>query len=245
MQQTGRKSPLKKPYNCINATLNGKKKRFLKKICNLSLKELFYSRSCCENAPGKEKTKMKLNGTIILALNRAAEKWGGVGNLGQKTGLSPSNISRYLSGKVRTVSDDNWLKLKGILGTGLFGGEVQEAPVIEWKELQRDPELLERNGRVEHLLLRVQEQQMAPVICDRDLVQVRHTETLKEIPENKIVLAVFNPHTLPCRKAVCKRLRKINGDYWFFSDEPCGSFFPAEKEKIIWSGVVLRKISEL
>ena len=30
---------------------------------------------------------------------------------------------------------------------------------IEWKELQRDPELLERNGRVEHLLLRVQEQQ--------------------------------------------------------------------------------------
>ena len=57
MQQTGRKSPLKKQYNCINATLNGKKKRFLKKICNLSLKELFYSRSCCENAPEEEKNK--------------------------------------------------------------------------------------------------------------------------------------------------------------------------------------------
>ena len=193
----------------------------------------------------REKKKMQLNGTIILALNRAAERWGGIGNLGKKTGLPPSNISRYLSGKVRAVSDENWVKLRKVLGTGFFGEEVHEAPVIEWRELQRDPELLERNGHVEHLLLRVQEQQMAPVICDRDLVQVRHTETLKEIPENKIVLAVFNPRSVPSRQAVCKRLRKINGDYWFFSDEPCGSFFPAEKEKIIWTGVVLRKISEL
>ena len=90
--------------------------------------------------------------------------------------------------------------------------------------------------------------------CRSQSVHLRHAHihkdciikaTLKEIPENKIVVAVFNPMQQGALKAVCKRLRKINGNYWFFSDEPGGICFPAEKEKIVWTGVVLRKICEL
>lgn len=188
---------------------------------------------------------MKLDGSIILALHRAAERLGGAGNLGRKLDISPSNISRYLSGKVHTVSDANWLKLKKFLCPGILEQELSSSPVIEWKELQRDPELVCRNGVLEHLLLRVQGQQMAPLVCDRDLLVVHRQENLKEIPENKIVVAIFDPLLQGSLKAVCKRLRKINGTYWFFSDEPGGKCFPAEKENIVWTGVVLRKICEL
>ncbi|MBE6384956.1 MAG: S24 family peptidase [Lentisphaerae bacterium] len=188
---------------------------------------------------------MKLDATIILALNRAVERLGGIGNLGKKLEISPSNLSRYLHGKVQTISDSNWLKLKKILCPGSLEEAMQNTPVIEWKELQQDPELVHRNGPLEHLMLRVQGQQMAPLVCDRDLLVVHRQATLKEIPENKIVVAVFNPMQQGALKAVCKRLRKINGNYWFFSDEPGGICFPAEKEKIVWTGVVLRKICEL
>lgn len=189
--------------------------------------------------------KMKLDGTIILALNRAADRLGGIVNLGRQLEISPSNISRYLSGKVQTVSDDNWSKIRKFLCPDFREQEIQDTPVIEWQELQQDPEVLQRNGTPEHLMLRVQGQQMAPLVCDRDLLVVRRTGTLKEIPENKIVVAVFKPLRRTPWKAVCKRLRKINGCCWLFSDEPGGLCFPAESENILWTGVVLRKICEL
>ena len=188
---------------------------------------------------------MRLDGTIILALNRAVEQLGGIGNLGRELGISPSNISRYLSGKVQAVSDDNWGKIRKILCPGSLEQDMQNTPVLEWKELQQHPESVWRNGTPEHLMLRVQGQQMSPLVCDRDLLVVRKTGTLKEIPENKIVVAVFEPLQKRSLNVVCKRLRKINGSCWLFSDEPGGLCFPVENENIVWTGVVLRKICEL
>lgn len=177
-------------------------------------------------------------------MNRAANCMGGAANLGREAGVDPSNISRYLRGKVQSVSDENWHKLQTLLRRrGETYGDISCA-VIEWSELQRDPEVVNRRGSDE-LVIRVQGQQMAPRICDGDLLVVRPAGTLGEIPENKIVVAVFSPLRKSASRAVCKRLRKINGDDWFFSDEPGGICLPAEKEMIMWTGVVLRKICEL
>ena len=189
---------------------------------------------------------MKLDGSVICALLHAAERCGGTVNLGRKSGVDPSCISRYLRGKVASVSDENWRKLKGFLHTvnsDFCHGSPH--PVIEWCELQNDPGVLGRNGGADELILRAQGLQMAPQICDRDLIVVRHLENLKAVPENKIVVAVFKSFREHPGKAVCKRLRRLNGGYWFFSDEPHGRYFSAEHEEILWVGVVLRKICEL
>ena len=187
---------------------------------------------------------MVVDGALIRALIRAAERCGGTVSLGRKSGVDPSLISRYITGKVRSVSDGNWKKLQSVLPTvGVGEPGKRTVPVIEWRELQQDPGLLLRNGGVKEVVFRAQGLQMAPQICDRDLIVVHRKENLKAIPENKIVVAA-------CRQvescsAVCKRLRRINGGCWLFSDEPQGRFFPAESVEIFWVGVVLRKICEL
>ena len=189
---------------------------------------------------------MKLDGSVICALLHAAERCGGAVNLGRRSGVDPSCISRYLRGKVASVSDENWRKLQQFLqtaGNEPFQGTAH--PVIEWCELQNDPGLLRRNGVADELVFRAQGLQMAPQICDRDLIVVRHLENLKAVPENKIVVAVFKSFRETPGKAVCKRFRRINGSNWFFSDEPHGRYFSAEYEEIFWVGVVLRKICEL
>jgi hypothetical protein len=189
---------------------------------------------------------MKLDGAVICALIAATERCGGVVNLGRLSGVDPSCLSRYLRGRVSSVSDGNWGKLKGFLH--IAGGDLPEEeplPVIEWRAFQKDPGVVSERGGPEKLILRAQGLQMAPQICDKDLIVVRRQENLTELPENKIVVAVFNSLDKVKLKAVCKRVRKINGIYWFFSDEPHGRFFPAGDEEILWAGVVLRKICEL
>lgn len=187
---------------------------------------------------------MVVDGALIRALVCAAERCGGTVSLGRKSGVDPSLISRYITGKVRNVSDGNWKKLQAVLPTvGVGDPEKKTVPVLEWRELQQDPGLLLRNGGVKEVVFRAQGLQMAPQICDRDLIVVHRKENLKAIPENKIVVAA-------CRQvescsAVCKRLRRLNGCCWLFSDEPQGRFFSAESVEILWIGVVLRKICEL
>ena len=189
---------------------------------------------------------MKLDGAVIRALLTAAERCGGAVNLGRRAGIDPSCISRYLRGKVGSVSDENWKMLRNFLQTiSSDMGHEPALPVIEWRELLKDPGQLMRNGGVEQLVLRAQDLQMAPQICDRDLIVVHQEENLKAVPENKIVVAVFKPERECSGRAVCKRLRRINGDCWFFSDEPQGLFFSVGSEEILWVGVVLRKICEL
>jgi hypothetical protein len=189
---------------------------------------------------------MKLDGKIILAMRRAAESCGGAGELGHRLGIDPSCISRYLGGRVKSVSDENWNKLKKILKSfvcDLYG--VPALPVIDWQELRRDPGMVGRNGGMERMVLRAQGLRMAPQICDQDLIVVRRRENLAEVPENKIVVAVFKNMTGNAASPVCKRLRRLNGCCWLFSDEPQGSCLPAENDRIYWIGVVLRKICEL
>lgn len=210
-----------------------------KKICKKGKNVLSYSEESLElNA-------MKLDCAVIRALANAAEKYGGTVNLGRLSGVDPSCISRYLRGKVKSVSDENWCKLRKYLQTAGRGAPPEtDVPVLEWRELAGDPGTVLRNGGAEQLLLRMQDMQMSPWICDRDLVVVQRKENLEAVPENKIVVAVFSAAGKGLR-AVCRRVRKLNGCYWFFCDEPQGSFFQVKSETIVWVGVALRKICEL
>ncbi|UDQ99249.1 XRE family transcriptional regulator [Lentisphaerota bacterium WC36G] len=54
---------------------------------------------------------MKITKEILEAMKEVAESLGGVSAFSEKVGISKSNVSRWLSGKVTTISDDNWQKL--------------------------------------------------------------------------------------------------------------------------------------
>ncbi|MCI5778286.1 MAG: S24 family peptidase [Lentisphaeria bacterium] len=54
---------------------------------------------------------MRIDETIRHALKAAVLEAGGAKELSSRCGVSASNISRYLSGKVRSITDDCWEKL--------------------------------------------------------------------------------------------------------------------------------------
>jgi hypothetical protein len=54
---------------------------------------------------------MRINDHILHALRQAVETAGGAKELAARSQVSASNISRYLSGKVRSITDDCWEKL--------------------------------------------------------------------------------------------------------------------------------------
>ena len=54
---------------------------------------------------------MKLTPEVLETLRRAIDAAGGAGAFARKCHIDAANISRYLNGKVRSVSDDNWNKL--------------------------------------------------------------------------------------------------------------------------------------
>lgn len=54
---------------------------------------------------------MKITPDLIKRLREAVEKCGGAVGLARKSGVDAANISRYLNGKVNSISDDNWAKL--------------------------------------------------------------------------------------------------------------------------------------
>lgn len=55
---------------------------------------------------------MRIDDTILRALRRAVDEAGGAKEFAARCQVSASNISRYLSGKVKTVTDDCWEKLR-------------------------------------------------------------------------------------------------------------------------------------
>jgi len=61
---------------------------------------------------------MKITPAILTALRSAIEVAGGAGEFSRKSGVDPANISRYLSGRVHSINDDNWLKLARFLLPG-------------------------------------------------------------------------------------------------------------------------------
>lgn len=58
---------------------------------------------------------MKITPDLIKRLREAVDKCGGAVDLARKSGIDAANISRYLNGKVSSISDDNWAKLEPYL----------------------------------------------------------------------------------------------------------------------------------
>lgn len=58
---------------------------------------------------------MRITPEIIQKLRTAIDVAGGAAKFSRMCGIDAANISRYLSGRVRSVSDDNWAKLEGFL----------------------------------------------------------------------------------------------------------------------------------
>lgn len=54
---------------------------------------------------------VKITETLRGQIRRAVERAGGAGEFARRCGIDAANISRYLSGKVNSVSDANWEKL--------------------------------------------------------------------------------------------------------------------------------------
>jgi len=187
---------------------------------------------------------MKLDNRTLQALNRAVRHCGSAAALAAQTGVDPGCISRYLRGRVKSISDDNTRKLKRFLDRDMVPAACAPGRVMEWKEVGNDPALLLGN-RESEVALRVEDVQMAPRICARDIIVVRPAESLEKIPENRIVVALCREKGLARCRLLCRRLRNLGGRLWFFSDDPEGCFFPAESVQVMWSGVVLRKICEL
>jgi len=82
---------------------------------------------------------MKLTPEIISGLRRAVDEAGGARRFSRLCGINVANISRYLSGKVRAVNDDNWAKLERMLPPALTAAGRRENAVIA-----NTPELRER-----------------------------------------------------------------------------------------------------
>lgn len=51
---------------------------------------------------------MKVTKEILDAIKAASNDMGGLSEMERRTGVSKANISRYLSGKTLSMSDDNW-----------------------------------------------------------------------------------------------------------------------------------------
>jgi len=58
---------------------------------------------------------MKLTPKVLDTLREAVRAAGGAGAFARKCRIDAANISRYLNGKVHSVGDDNWNKLKPFL----------------------------------------------------------------------------------------------------------------------------------
>ncbi len=82
---------------------------------------------------------MRLTAEITAELRRAVNEAGGARKFSRLCGMDVANISRYLSGKVRSVNDDNWAKLARMLPGALTGTAHRENAVVA-----NTPELRER-----------------------------------------------------------------------------------------------------
>ena len=69
---------------------------------------------------------MKITYEVLAALREAVKRAGGAGELARRSGVNPANLSRYLNGKVRTITDDNWAKLAPCLRRGTPALEVRD-----------------------------------------------------------------------------------------------------------------------
>lgn len=73
---------------------------------------------------------MKITPDLINRLRDAVGKCGGAVDLARKSGIDAANISRYLNGKVSSISDDNWAKLAPFLMENAPSGSLRRAVSI-------------------------------------------------------------------------------------------------------------------
>lgn len=83
---------------------------------------------------------MKITGEIINALRAVVDEMGSPAQVARKTGVSPSNISRYLNGETQSISDDNWDKLKEYIIPHIDNIEV--VPVDSKKPIHQAPDTI-------------------------------------------------------------------------------------------------------
>ena len=55
---------------------------------------------------------MKITDELRERIRIAVEQTGGANEFARHCGIDAANISRYLSGRVKSISDDNWEKLE-------------------------------------------------------------------------------------------------------------------------------------
>ena len=85
---------------------------------------------------------MKLDDKLLAQLKKTVSACGGASEFARRCGIDPANISRYLNGKVHSVSDDNWQKLAPFLGEqrtpGARSGPEVIANTAELRECIKD-----------------------------------------------------------------------------------------------------------
>ena len=86
---------------------------------------------------------------------------------------------------------------------------------------------------------------MEPTINDGDILFVEPAESPKEIPQNKIVVAKLAADADDAGSVVCKRFSRKDGKILLSSDNPAGRSWQVDERRLVWIGVVVRKICEL
>ena len=319
---------------------------------------------------------MKITPAILEALRNAIQKNESAESLARRAEISKSNISRYLSGKVTSISDDNWNRLKDILAPYLPESAVVESHMMpphvrntirntpELRECIKDamlqqgiksatelcnvvgydtPKTLERllagkinwfpdmlssvldnlyirhddapmtpaergllhpegvyryndkdevhavlvhylpviswahaasyiddmignNGAVMKKwnpdeveetvpvpldmrgncsIFRVNGESMEPTIYDGDKLYCEEVESIRNIPDKKIVVVKFSDCSKYSECVVCKRFQKVENGILLTSDNPAGRSFAVDPKEIMWIGVVQQKSTRL
>ena len=213
---------------------------------------------------------MKIDNHLLRDLQNAVKSCGGAGKFAVACKVSASNISRYLNGKVRTISDDNWSKISTFLSPAqpiapsapgnIFAGEI---PFADWeKDLSCEPGSIAEffkddfpavsrhfvpyvaEQRKKLRAIRVRKVQMAPTLLDDDIILAEAIDHAGEIPCNHVVIAVVENRGRLL--ALCRRLRRLpDGTLLFCSDEPGGAIHAAGKKDVRFMAVVTQKTGKL
>ncbi len=303
---------------------------------------------------------MKITPEVLNRLRSAISAAGGAGEFARRCRVDAANISRYLSGRVHSIGDDNWAKLEPFLRPpapvahrqeavvtntpelrecikdammsrglrsaddlrrligydstrsierllsgklnffpevlsaifdaleidpddaplepaerellaprGIFrdgGMLVRPIPVVDWANAAGhlaqllscdkpvysawDPESTETvpapvGTRRDTQAFRVCGVSMEPTVNDGDVLFVEPASSPEDIPQNKIVVAKLAADGGEPESVVCKRLSRHGGKLYLSSDNPAGRSWCVTADRLIWIGLVVRKISEL
>lgn len=200
---------------------------------------------------------MKITKEILSGLNCAVRHCGSAGAFARRTGVDAANVSRYLNGKVKSVSDDNWAKMLPLLAPVLpamfFPAASEPIPVVEFEALHR---FLENGGASapagtvrlplswlagrRPFALIARNLGMEPLFQDGDLLLVDSAFPPCEIPDGGVVVARLRNRT------VCRHISR-HGTQWLFAgaDPGRGGLFAVPDAELLWLGFVIGRVSRM